>query len=95
MSKYSAGILMIRMIAEMEAQSGRFDAILPAHFWMALTKFAELSENTIAKIVEGDKERTVRLSFEVSRMKRWFADRDLDGTSQRRKLRQRLGRGAG
>ena len=94
MSALSTGLVVVRIVAEIEAKAGAFGAIDPEHLWMALTKLAELPEEAVRRLQNGDDDKE-GLVDEVARLRAWFERAGMDSTKMRRKLRHLLGRGTG
>ena len=85
MSELSAGYILARVIAEIEVKAGDFDAIRPEHFWMALSRLGEMSEDAIPELLEADEEVLSSLQGEVRRLSHWFQSEGLEPTKIRRK----------
>jgi class 3 adenylate cyclase len=90
MSTYSPGILAVRIIAEIEAKAGKFDAIQPEHLWIGLCKIVDLPEEVIAGMLNGQ-----NIAQELAELKAWFASHQIMPVQFRRKLRELLGKGTG
>jgi len=90
--KLSASIELVWQLAGREAIAAQFKEIEPEHFLMALLKVSELPVEEADRIAPGA-EVAKRLATEVDALRQELADRSIDSTSVRRKLRARLGKG--
>lgn len=95
MNPYSPGIVLTRLLGEVEAKAAGFDAILPEHLWIGLTKLSELPQETVSKALPGGRRERQLLIAEIERLDRWFAEQAIDPKLSRRRLRRILGRGHG
>ncbi len=95
MKRLSSGLILVRAIAESEAKAGKFAAILPEHFWMALCKLTELPKDLVGNMIRGSAENIAALHVEIEMLRSLLASQKIDTTHVRRKLRLELGRGSG
>lgn len=92
MSRYSIGIAVVREFAKMEAKAGRFNAVLPEHLWMGLSRFSQLSESSASKMLKAGDEKKTLLIAEVLKIREWFRQNGMESARARRKLCQLVSR---
>ncbi|MDG4556811.1 MAG: hypothetical protein P9F19_05390 [Candidatus Contendobacter sp.] len=90
--KLSAAVTVIWKLAMHEAVRAAFREIEPEHFLAAVLKFSELPALTDLQD-PGGAEVARQLAVEIAAVRGELARRNLDGTTLRRRLRARLGKG--
>jgi ATP-dependent Clp protease ATP-binding subunit ClpC len=91
----SSGLILARLLAEVEAKGTDHVEIRPEHFWMALSKLSEFTPADIQGFIQNDEVRQELLIHETSELRRWFQEKDIQPKSRRRKLRRIIGFGTG
>ena len=91
--KMSTSMELLWQLACREAIAGRFAAIEPEHFCMALTKFAELPEDQLERLDDNVGQAGKGLAQDAKAVREELAQLGVDGTQGRRKLRATLGKG--
>lgn len=93
MPKVSASIELLWQLACREAIAGRFAAIEPEHFCMALLKLAEIPSEQLEKLSPNGGQTGKELAEDVQAVQKDIARLGVDSTQARRKLRASLGKG--
>ena len=93
MPKVSASIELLWQLACREAIAGRFAAIEPEHFCMALMKLAELPVAQIEKLSPNGGRVAEELVHDAQALRKALSGLGVDSTQGRRKLRATLGKG--
>ncbi len=90
----SIGLRIARAIAESEATAAEFPSILPEHFWMALSRVAEMVEESAGKLLEMAEDRD-KFIKERRDLCAWFGSRGIQISGVRRAVRESVGLGTG
>ena len=90
----SIGLRIARAIAESEATAAAFPSILPEHFWMALSRVAEMVEESAGKLLEIAEERD-KFIKERRDLCAWFNSHGIEISGVRRAVREAVGLGNG
>jgi hypothetical protein len=86
--KISTGARLVWEMAAHESKLARVEQIEPGQFFCALLKFAQLEDDSLGKLADGDAARLENLVTERDRVKERFHQRGLPLTPARRRLRQ-------